>query len=188
MTAQYFAIYNRKILSTGSLEHIITQVKHIDENIEPTVLNVESFKRIDFSWYGDIQTVLANTPCATAEIPHKRGRPKLGVKSREITLLPRHWDWLATQQGGASATLRRLVETAMSHISPEELLQMKQQQLDSFMMLILGDEAGFEQASRALYRNDRASFISAIEVWPTDIKTIIENKFDHICVLYDEAN
>src|SRR5262245_35394061 len=29
-----------------------------------------------------------------------RGRPKLGVIAREVTLLPRHWDWLATQPGG----------------------------------------------------------------------------------------
>ena len=40
------------------------------------------------------------------------GRPQLGVTPREVTLLPRHWDWLATQPGGASVALRTLVERA----------------------------------------------------------------------------
>src|SRR5665213_1978029 len=40
------------------------------------------------------------------------GRPKLGVQAREVTLLPRHWDWLNSQPGGASAALRKLVEEA----------------------------------------------------------------------------
>src|SRR4051812_16383808 len=44
--------------------------------------------------------------------PRGPGRPKLGVSAREVPLLPRHWDWLARQPGGASAALRRLVEQA----------------------------------------------------------------------------
>src|ERR1700739_3037247 len=40
------------------------------------------------------------------------GRPKLGVVAREVTLLPRHWDWLATQPGGGSVALRKLVGEA----------------------------------------------------------------------------
>src|SRR4029079_4156101 len=48
---------------------------------------------------------------AAAE-PRGRGRPRLGVVAREGTLLPRHWEWLGTQPGGASVVLRKLVEEA----------------------------------------------------------------------------
>jgi len=46
------------------------------------------------------------------EAPRGRGRPALGVVAREVTLLPRHWDWLNEQPGGASAALRKLVDAA----------------------------------------------------------------------------
>ncbi|MGL1956909.1 MAG: DUF2239 family protein [Colwellia sp.] len=184
-TTQYLAIHKQALLAKGSLEQIVKQVKTINTNIEPIVLTLDTYKRIEFSWHGDTQTVLANLPSDTNEHTSKRGRPKLGVKSKEITLLPRHWEWLATQRGGASATLRRLVEEALNNVSSEDLILIQQQQLDGFMMLFLGDEPGFEEASRALYRNSKVSFDKAIAAWPTEIKALVIEKFNAIAALHN---
>ena len=183
MTKQYLAIFEQKILAKGNLEDIIYQVKAIDSNIEPIVIEEENCKRIEFSWYGDAQTVLDNLPTEPSESTKKRGRPKLGVTSKEVTLLPRHWEWLAIQRGGASAALRRLVDEARKNVSVEDIICMKQQQLDGFMLLFLGDESGFEEASRALYRNSKVSFEYAIKGWPTELKDFVVNKFSEIADL-----
>jgi hypothetical protein len=63
------------------------------------VFEVVSCRRIDFSWYGDAKTVLANASTDNTQ-GNKRGRPKLGGKAKEVTLLPRHWECLSTQKGG----------------------------------------------------------------------------------------
>jgi hypothetical protein len=57
---------------------------------------------------------------AEAQAPRGPGRPKLGVVSREVSLLPRHWAWLADQRGGASASLRRLVDAARKEGAAEQ--------------------------------------------------------------------
>ncbi|MEP1445047.1 MAG: DUF2239 family protein [Paraglaciecola sp.] len=183
MNNQYLAIYNRTVIARGKLEEIIHQVKARDSNLEPMVFEENSCRRIDFSWNGDAQTVLNN---ATADntSSQKRGRPKLGVKAKEVTLLPRHWEWLSTQKGGASAALRRLVDEAQKNPSTEDLICVKQQQLDKFMLAFLGDAPGFEEASRALYRNSKVSFEAAIESWPADIKDLVMGKFMEISDLH----
>ncbi|MBS8225048.1 DUF2239 family protein [Vannielia litorea] len=99
-----------------------------------------------------------------APAPRGRGRPKLGVVPREVTLLPRHWDWLASQRGGASATLRRLVEEAMKRPDPAAARDAAY----SFCTAIAGDLPGFEEAMRALYAGE--GFAGAIAGWPEDIR------------------
>lgn len=101
--------------------------------------------------------------------PRGRGRPKLGVIAREVTLLPRHWDWLATQPGGASATLRRLVEAARRDGAEEERVRLAQEAAYRFMSAIAGDLPGFEEATRALFARDRARFAARTAGWPADI-------------------
>lgn len=95
------------------------------------------------------------------------GRPKLGVKAREITLLPRHWDWLASQRGGASAALRRLVETAMR--APPPAPTRGRDAAYPFLTAIAGDRPGYEAAIRALFADDREGFAAAMRGWPEDI-------------------
>ncbi|MGJ8680330.1 MAG: DUF2239 family protein [Paraglaciecola sp.] len=188
MSNHYVAIYQQKFLAKGFLDEIIQQVKAIGLDIEPIVIEVDTCQRIDFSWQGSAKTVLDSLPSnllAGSSVIHKRGRPKLGVKSKEVTLLPRHWEWLARQRGGASATLRRLVEEAQKNPSTEELILEKQQQLDTFMSIFLADETGYEEASRALYRNSRVSFDSAIQSWPADIKQFVLEKFNQIHDLHN---
>ncbi|MGI3167757.1 DUF2239 family protein [Pseudooceanicola sp. C21-150M6] len=95
----------------------------------------------------------------------RRGRPKLGVVAREVTLLPRHWDWLATQRGGASATLRRLIEAA----SAGDDAVLRRDACYRFCSAIAGNLPGFEEAMRALYAGRSDDFITMTERWPGDI-------------------
>ena len=98
------------------------------------------------------------------------GRPKLGVVGREVTLLPRHWDWLRTQPGGASVSLRKLVEQARLANVDKDRAGQSQQAAYAFLSFMGGDRPGFEEASRALFRAEREGFEALIADWPADIR------------------
>lgn len=102
--------------------------------------------------------------------PRGRGRPKLGVVAKEVTLLPRHWEWLATQPGGASVALRKLVEEARRSGAGKDLLRKAAERAYHFMSAIAGDLPGFEEASRALFAHDRHRFAELVANWPADIR------------------
>lgn len=104
------------------------------------------------------------------EPPRSRGRPKLGVVAREVTLLPRHWAWLATQPGGASVALRRLVDEARRAHAHKDRSRRAQERAYHFMSAIAGDMPGFEEASRALFANDAARLRAQIAGWPADVR------------------
>ena len=99
-----------------------------------------------------------------------RGRPKLGVVAREVTLLPRHWEWLAAQPGGASQALRRLVDQARRADGGRSRLRTAQEAAYRFMSAMAGDLPGFEEASRALFAADRDRFAEHIAAWPDDVQ------------------
>jgi uncharacterized protein len=105
-----------------------------------------------------------------ADEPRGRGRPKLGVIAREVTLLPRHWDWLATQPGGASVALRKLVEEARRTHAEQDRRRKAQERAYHFMSAMAGDMPGFEEATRALFANDRARMSELIGAWPKDVR------------------
>ena len=100
----------------------------------------------------------------------RRGRPKLGVVAREVTLLPRHWAWLASQPGGASVALRKLVEAARKGHEDETLTRTRVEVAYRFMSAIAGDLPGFEEAARALFAHDRDRLGECTRKWPTDIR------------------
>ena len=102
--------------------------------------------------------------------PRGRGRPKLGVVAREVTLLPRHWEWLATQPGGASAAVRRLVDAARQSSSDRDRLRQAKEIAYRFMSAMAGNEPGFEEATRALFAGDETRFAAMTEVWPRDVR------------------
>ncbi len=99
-----------------------------------------------------------------------RGRPKLGVIAREVTLLPRQWEWLAAQPGGASQTLRRLVDSARRADGDGSARRNRQEAAYRFVSAMAGNLPGFEEASRALFANDPEGFTREIASWPTDIR------------------
>lgn len=108
---------------------------------------------------------------ATAQSPDGRGRPRLGVVSREVTLLPRHWAWLSAQRGGASAALRRLVEEARRHPDAGAAQRAAHEAAYNFMQAIAGDFPGYEEATRALFGGDRLNLIRYMADWPDDIRS-----------------
>jgi hypothetical protein len=102
--------------------------------------------------------------------PRGRGRPKLGVVAREVTLLPRHWEWLGAQPGGASVALRKLVEDARRANGDADRVRAARDAAYRFMSVMAGNLAGFEEASRALFADDRRRFVGLIAGWPDDIR------------------
>jgi hypothetical protein len=102
--------------------------------------------------------------------PRRAGRPKLGVVGREVTLLPRHWDWLADQPGGASVAIRRLIDSERKASEFKLLARKAQETTYRFMHAIAGDFPRFEDASRALSAADRDAFARHTEDWPADIR------------------
>ena len=114
------------------------------------------------------------------EAPRGPGRPKLGVIAREVTLLPRHWDWLATQRGGASVTLRRLVDEARRANEGKDRVRKGQEACYRFMSAMGGNLPGFEEATRALFAGDAEKLHGLLRAWPTDIA-------DHVKVLAQAA-
>ena len=99
-----------------------------------------------------------------------RGRPRLGVVAREVTLLPRHWDWLAAQPGGASQALRRLVDRARAAAEGRSARRAATDAAYRFMAAMAGDLPGFEEASRALFAGDEARLTAETAGWPADIR------------------
>ncbi|MCP1471159.1 hypothetical protein J3E64_002863 [Sphingobium sp. OAS761] len=102
--------------------------------------------------------------------PRGRGRPKLGVQAREVTLLPRHWDWLAAQPGGASAVLRRLVDAARKTSADTPSPRGAMDAAYHFVTVMAGDRPGYEEAIRALYAKDGALFAALSGQWPSGIR------------------
>ena len=122
----------------------------------------------------DLLRLLAQPQLASgaeaAPVPRKPGRPKLGVVAREITLLPRHWDWLAAQPGGASVALRKLVEEARKVSSGDDRRRAAQEATFRFMQAMAGDQPGFEEAARALFAGDVSRFEEQVARWADDVR------------------
>lgn len=102
--------------------------------------------------------------------PRGPGRPRLGVIAKEVTLLPRHWDWLNVQPGGASVALRKLVDEARRISGDRDRVRAAQEAAYRFMSAIAGNLAGFEEATRALFAYDRRRFTELVAAWPEDVR------------------
>lgn len=108
-------------------------------------------------------------PSASPDAPRRRGRPRLGVVAREITLLPRHWEWLDGRDGGASVTLRRLVDAAMRGEIASERIRAAQEATHRFLTAMAGNHPGYESALRWLYSGDEVRFTKWAETLPGDV-------------------
>jgi hypothetical protein len=173
----YSAFVDGKRLATGPLHEIAVAVhraRQADPDISPLIINDATGQSIDLDLRGDEEAVTARyTVAAPPQAPKVRGRPKLGVVAREVTLLPEHWDWLAAQPGGASVALRKLVHEARR--SGGETVQTRQARDRAYhaMSTLAGDLAGFEEASRALYAGDRERLVTQMATWPEDVRTYV---------------
>jgi hypothetical protein len=162
-------------LASGPLAEVAVAARHADPETPVLVFDDATGKVVDLDLRGSdanirrrYQPAEADTPPQNQERP--RGRPKLGVVAREVTLLPRHWDWLSAQPGGASVALRKLVETAQRASTERDRIRAAKEAAYRFISAMAGNEAGFEEAARALFAGNRARFEAESEGWPVDIR------------------
>ena len=118
--------------------------------------------------------------------PRAAGRPRLGVVAREVTLLPRHWEWLSVQPGGASAALRRLIDKARKDNKSADSRRVASERSYKFMSAIAGDQPQFEEAARALFAGDAVRFAGHVADWPPDVRTYLM-QLAEAAFLADEA-
>jgi hypothetical protein len=188
MTDHFTAFEGQRRLAAGGLADVALAVKHAEQRrtAEPILIFSDATGRaIDLDLRGDTEAVLARlskpaSAGATSEVatpsePRGRGRPKLGVVAREVTLLPRHWEWLNAQPGGASVALRKLVEQARRANGDADRNRAARDAAYHFMSAMAGNLSGFEEASRALFADDRRNFMRLIAAWPADIRDHIVN-------------
>ncbi len=195
----FIAFEGPACLAQGPLADVALQVKAATE-ARPLarfmVFNARSSEILDFDHRGTADDMLARLALAypaaltptqpLTETPEGDagddasvaksgpGRPKLGVVAREVTLLPRHWAWLAAQPGGASVALRKLVDQARKDCQTQDERRLSQEASYRFMSAMAGSLDGFEEAARALFAADRPRFEALIAPWPADIQTHLQ--------------
>lgn len=174
------AFRNDRRIAEGVLRDIARDIKQAIGTDSPEgvlVFNVETSQPVEIDLRGSLDDVLARLPAAPqpaepapAETARGPGRPKLGVVAREITLLPRHWDWLALQPGGASVALRRLIDEARKTHGSKDRMRQAQEAAYRFASVMAGNRTHYEDAMRALFAGNRTRFIELTDGWPTDIR------------------
>ena len=168
--SQYAAFTGTRRIAAGALQEVLPALKvRFDRNRSELVLTFEvaTGHQVDFDLRGSLDEVLAR------ELPQRTrgpGRPKLGVTSREVSLLPRHWEWLERQDSGLSGALRKLVEQAMRSHPEEDWARQLRAALSRFLTSMAGDRPHYEEATRALFQGDVARFEALVQRWPRDIR------------------
>lgn len=181
--AAYAAFEGDRRIASGDLREVARAAKQVlDQRHDASILVFDgrTSEPVDLDFRGSVDDVLARLPetpgvvespdDAAPSVPRGPGRPKLGVVAREITLLPRHWDWLARQAGGASVAIRKLVEEARRTGEHKDRVRQAQESAYRFMSVMAGNRPHYEDAIRALFANDSADFEKLIADWPADIR------------------
>src|SRR5215211_3658796 len=165
--AAYIAFEGDRRIASGDLRDVARAAKQLlDRRQHSSVLVFEESTSnvVEMDFRGPLDDVLARLPATTAApapaadaeqtAPRGPGRPKLGVVAREVTLLPRHWDWLSRQTGGASVAIRRLVEEARRTSEDRDRVRLAQEATCRFLSTMAGNKSHYEDALRALFGND----------------------------------
>jgi len=202
------AFHGANRIASGELEHVARETKALIDTGQTSLVLVfddATSAPIDIDFRGTLEDVLRRVSALTegpgngdrqqgqadppgngdrqtgqGEAPRRPGRPRLGVVAREVTLLPRHWEWLNSQPGGASVAIRRLVEHARRANAGKDRVRQAQEAAYRFMSAMAGDRPGFEEAARALFAGKRERFEEETASWPVDIR-------DHARVLASAA-
>ncbi|AMO99862.1 hypothetical protein CAter282_1999 [Collimonas arenae] len=182
---QVIAFAGAHRIASGQLALVALKAKELlDRNDAATVLIFDDITsaQVEVDFRGSAEQVLQRLSsneihaAQTAktvnseELPRGPGRPKLGVIGREVTLLPRHWDWLNQQPGGASVALRKLVEDAKRQGEERDQIRRAQEYAYRFMSAMAGDLINFEEATRAFFAGDQERFAELSEPWQIDIR------------------
>jgi hypothetical protein len=183
MISTFTAFEGERRLASGPLDEVALAIKRAEHHasVPITIFDDLTGRSIDLDLRGSDADVVARLakklePGKTGEAnapasePRGRGRPKLGVVAREVTLLPRHWEWLNAQPGGASVALRKLVEQARRVTGDADRARAAREAAYHFMSAMAGNRPGFEEATRALFADDRRRMAGHIAAWPADIR------------------
>jgi hypothetical protein len=186
MDQTFTAFEGQRRLATGPLADVALAVKRAGNTPAPiAIFDDRTGRAVDLDLRGSDAEILARLPSdpsasspalSISSEPRGRGRPKLGVVAREVTLLPRHWEWLSAQTGGASVALRKLVDEARRNSGDKDRTREARDAAYHFMSAAAGNLPHFEEASRALFADDRRRFIAEVTDWPEDIR-------DHVLAL-----
>ena len=184
------AFLDDRRIAAGELRHVALRAQQALEaqpEAQLLIFDDADARLIDLDLRGGAAEIVqrlnrGEVPVAAEAEPTKRGRgrPKLGVVAREVTLLPRHWQWLSAQPGGASVALRKLVDAARRQHAEGDLRRAAQERAYRFLSSMGGDRAGFEEATRALFAGDSLKFEAEIAAWPDDVR-------DHATMLAADA-
>jgi uncharacterized protein len=171
----YTAFVGNDLLASGERDRVLTAMKsRFDQEGNPVILTFEdqTGRQVDFDLRGTLAEVLARAKPDQPRVGP--GRPKLGVVAREVSLLPRHWEWLEEQPNGASAAIRRLIDEARKREPGEQEVRAATEAAGRFLSAMAGNLPGYEEASRALYARDGERFEELIRDWPRDIRTHVQ--------------
>lgn len=184
-TSNYYAFSQQELIAQGPMADVaVASKQYLDQQDKRSVLFFDraSGLQVDVELNGSEGDIRARYQLEHGEaeeaeqskdVPARkkgRGRPKLGVVGREVTLLPRHWAWLDTQRGGASAVLRHLVDAARKDNEGQDQVRRAQDAANRFMTALAGNLQGFEEATRALYAGDKTKFDTETAAWPEDVR------------------
>ncbi|MBE3023198.1 DUF2239 domain-containing protein [Janthinobacterium sp. BJB1] len=178
---QLTAFAGPRKVAAGTLHAVAQTLKELvtrDPDAQILIFDDTNGSQVDLNLHGSLDEVLQRLPREAAPAPQDdtpapartAGRPRLGVVAREITLLPRHWEWLATQPGGASVALRKLVEQAQRGNKAHDEQRQAREAAYKVMNALAGDAAGFEEASRALFAGRQEAFLENVRDWPADVR------------------
>ena len=176
----YTAFAGTRRIAAGNRDRILSEVKQYSDINEERILIFEDTtgKQVDFDFSGSLDDVLERGRARIVRLGP--GRPKLGVVGREVSLLPRHWEWLEDQPNGISAAIRRLVDEARKREPGAQRARRLRDGIARFMWSMGGDLPNFEEATRSLYGEADAPLESLIATWPDDVR-------DHVLRLVAEV-
>lgn len=179
----YIAFEGDRCIASGDLREVARAAKEtLDRRKDASIIlfDGKTSATVDIDFRGSMADVLARLPDdtgapaaaedAAVSAPRGPGRPKLGVVAREVTLLPRHWEWLAGQPGGASVAIRKLVEAASRTGEDKDRIRQAQEAAYRFMSVTSGNKPHYEDSIRALFAGDTTRFEELIAEWPADIR------------------
>jgi uncharacterized protein len=171
----YSAFVGSSLLASGPPNEVLAAMKSRfdqDQGALFLVFEDQTGKQVDFDLRGTLDEVQARYGSVPARVGP--GRPKLGVVAREVSLLPRHWEWLELQPSGASAAIRKLVDEARKRDPGEQQTRLAIDAAGRFLSAMAGNFPGYEEASRALYARNRDGLEELIREWPRDIRVHVQ--------------
>jgi hypothetical protein len=173
---RYTAFVGTRMLASGSPQEVALAIKRRSARVaargaasQPLVFDNATGRQVDLDLSGSEAKILQRLEHRSTQAMASVGRPRLGVVAREVTLLPRHWDWLDAQPGGASVVLRRLVDEARHAKPVAEQHRLAREATYRFLTAVAGNLPGYEEVLRSMFDGDRVRFDALIRDWPSDV-------------------